>query len=149
VCDEFWLVSRGGIEPFDGDLDDYQRYLLDVAKQSREAQRQEQRAAQAAPPPVPAPQTATAPTAGPDQRKQEALKREQLKPLKKELERVEKQMAQFTQERTALEARLNGPAAPAELAEAGRQLKAVHASLEPLEERWLELTEQIEAVSTT
>ena len=149
VCDEFWLVSRGGIEPFDGDLDDYQRYLLDVAKQSREAQRQEQRAAQATPPPVPAPQTATVPTAGPDQRKQEALKREQLKPLKKELERVEKQMAQFTQERTALEARLNGPAAPAELAEAGRQLKAVHASLEPLEERWLELTEQIEAVSTT
>jgi ATP-binding cassette, subfamily F, member 3 len=29
VCDEFWLVSRGGIGPFDGDLDDYQRYLLD------------------------------------------------------------------------------------------------------------------------
>ena len=37
VCDEFWLVSRGGIEPFDGDLDDYQRYLLNEAKRSREA----------------------------------------------------------------------------------------------------------------
>jgi ATP-binding cassette subfamily F protein 3 len=37
VCDEFWLVTRGGIEPFDGDLDDYQRYLLDEAKRSREA----------------------------------------------------------------------------------------------------------------
>jgi len=37
VCDEFWLVSRGGIGPFDGDLDDYQRYLLDEAKRSREA----------------------------------------------------------------------------------------------------------------
>ena len=36
VCDEFWLVSRGGIEPFDGDLDDYQRYLLDEAKRVRE-----------------------------------------------------------------------------------------------------------------
>ena len=148
VCDEFWLVSRGGIEPFDGDLDDYQRYLLDVAKQSREAQRQEQRAAQAAPPPAAAPVAAAAPTPGPDQRKQEALKREQLKPLKKELERIEKQMAQFTQERAALEASLNGPASPAELADAGRQLKAIHASLEPLEERWLELTEQIEAVAT-
>jgi ATP-binding cassette subfamily F protein 3 len=32
VCDEFWLVSRGGVAPFDGDLDDYQRYLLDEAK---------------------------------------------------------------------------------------------------------------------
>jgi ATP-binding cassette subfamily F protein 3 len=36
VCDEFWLVSRGGVEPFDGDLDDYQRYLLDEAKRSRD-----------------------------------------------------------------------------------------------------------------
>jgi ATP-binding cassette subfamily F protein 3 len=37
VCDEFWMVSRGGVEPFDGDLDDYQRYLLDEAKRQREA----------------------------------------------------------------------------------------------------------------
>ena len=37
VCDEFWLVSRGGIEPFDGDLDDYQRFLLDEAKRSRDS----------------------------------------------------------------------------------------------------------------
>lgn len=37
VCDEFWLVSRGGIEDFDGDLDDYQTYLLEQAKQRREA----------------------------------------------------------------------------------------------------------------
>jgi ATP-binding cassette subfamily F protein 3 len=148
VCDEFWLVSRGGIAPFDGDLDDYQRYILDVAKQSREAQRLEQRAAQAAPPvAAPAPIAVVA-TPGPDQRKQEALKREQLKPLKKELERIEKQLAQFTQERDALQASLNGPAAPAEMAEAGRQLKAVNTKLEPLEERWLELTEQIEAVAT-
>ena len=32
VCDEFWLVTRGGIEPFEGDLDDYQKFLLDEAK---------------------------------------------------------------------------------------------------------------------
>jgi ATP-binding cassette subfamily F protein 3 len=37
VCDEFWLISRGGIEPFDGDLDDYQRYLLEEAKRTRDA----------------------------------------------------------------------------------------------------------------
>ena len=36
VCDEFWLVSRGGVGPFDGDLDDYQRYLLDEARRVRE-----------------------------------------------------------------------------------------------------------------
>ena len=37
VCDEFWLVSRGGIAPFDGDLEDYQRYLLEEARRAREA----------------------------------------------------------------------------------------------------------------
>ena len=36
VCDEFWLVSRGGIAPFDGDMDDYQRYLLEEAKRVRD-----------------------------------------------------------------------------------------------------------------
>ncbi|NDU85775.1 MAG: ATP-binding cassette domain-containing protein [Ferrovum sp.] len=35
VCDEFWLVSRGGVSDFEGDLDDYQRYLLEEAKRSR------------------------------------------------------------------------------------------------------------------
>ena len=36
VCDEFWLVSRGGVSDFEGDLDDYQVYLLDEAKRRRE-----------------------------------------------------------------------------------------------------------------
>ncbi len=37
VCDEFWLVGSGEVKPFDGDLDDYQKYLLDMAKQRRES----------------------------------------------------------------------------------------------------------------
>ncbi|ART55199.1 ABC transporter [Acidovorax carolinensis] len=36
VCDEFWMVGRGAVGPFDGDLDDYQRYLLEEAKRQRE-----------------------------------------------------------------------------------------------------------------
>jgi ATP-binding cassette subfamily F protein 3 len=39
VCDEFWLVSRGGVQDFAGDLDDYQVYLLEEAKRRREAAR--------------------------------------------------------------------------------------------------------------
>ncbi len=45
VCDEFWLVSRGGIAPFDGDMDDYQRYLPDEAKRTRQAAAEERRVA--------------------------------------------------------------------------------------------------------
>ena len=39
VCDEFWLVGRGTVSSFDGDLDDYQRYLLEESKRLREEAR--------------------------------------------------------------------------------------------------------------
>ncbi len=49
VCDEFWLVADGVVKPFDGDLDDYQRWLLD---QSKEAARAAKKQPAAAPAPV-------------------------------------------------------------------------------------------------
>ncbi len=159
VCDEFWLVSRGGIGPFDGDLDDYQRYLLDVAKQAREAQRQEQKdlrnaAAEpvaAAPVPVAA-SPAPAASRSPEQRKLDAQRRqqraEQLRPLKKELEQSEKRMAALNTEKRALEETLSQPASPVTLADTGRRLKAVNDELEALELRWLELGEQLEAATS-
>ncbi|MDN4574399.1 ABC transporter [Pandoraea cepalis] len=42
VCDEFWLVTKGGVEPFDGDLDDYQQFLRDEARRMREQAAAEQ-----------------------------------------------------------------------------------------------------------
>ncbi len=153
VCDEFWLVSRGGIEPFDGDLDDYQRYLLDMAKQSREAQRQEQRDIQRgaaspateAPPGQPADATRSA-----DQKRLDAQRRQQLaeksKPLKKELEQTEKHMARLAQEKSSLEAAMAQPANPGDIAETGRRLKAVNDETEAVEARWLELHEAIEVL---
>src|SRR5207244_3823707 len=39
VCDEFWLVAGGAVKPFDGDLDDYQRWLLDTAREQAKALR--------------------------------------------------------------------------------------------------------------
>jgi ATP-binding cassette, subfamily F, member 3 len=37
VCDDFWLIAKGSVSEFVGDLDDYQVYLLDEAKRKREA----------------------------------------------------------------------------------------------------------------
>ena len=150
VCDEFWLVGRGALAPFDGDLDDYQRYLLDEARRLRE----QVRAAAAAPAVAAA---APAPTAPPparradpqEQRKALAQQRQQLsarlKPLKKEREQAEQRMAQIETEKAGLEARLAQPLPPAEIAEAGRRLKALSDELGTLEERWLELAGEIEA----
>ncbi|MGC3985760.1 MAG: ATP-binding cassette domain-containing protein [Pseudorhodoferax sp.] len=144
VCDEFWLVARGGISPFDGDLDDYQRYLLDEAKRQREALK-------AAPAPAPAAPAASAATPSPAsaaQRKQDAQRRqeqaERLRPLKKQIEKLDRSMAALSEEKAALEQRLMQPLAPAELAEAGRRLKQVGDQLAAQEEEWLSLSEQLE-----
>ena len=131
VCDEFWMVSRGGVAPFDGDLDDYQRYLLDEAKRQREEAKKASNA--------PAPKAVAA-------AKTPASKTD-LKPLKKELDKVDTQMKTLSAERQSLEARLAATTAPAEMAQAGKRLKAVDAELQTLEERWLELTDQIETAT--
>jgi ATP-binding cassette subfamily F protein 3 len=124
VCDEFWLVARGAVQPFDGDLDDYQQYLLDEARRQREAARP------AAPPPTPAP------ARKPDFSKQ--------KPLKRELETIDKRMAQLGREKEALEVLLGSSTNPDGLADAGRKLKAINEELHSIEERWLQLTEQLD-----
>ncbi|TNF62135.1 MAG: ATP-binding cassette domain-containing protein [Burkholderiales bacterium] len=155
VCDEFWLVSRGGIAPFDGDLDDYQRYLLDVARQARESQRAEVRENRETPrgSPLTEQQPVEPALRGAEQRRRDAARRqtqaERLRPLKKELAQVDRDLVALHGEKTELETRLGQPLAPAELAEAGRRLKAVSAQIEALEERWLELGETIEAAAAT
>ncbi|MEH3085885.1 MAG: ATP-binding cassette domain-containing protein [Xylophilus ampelinus] len=162
VCDEFWLVGRGAVGPFDGDLDDYQRYLLDEAKRQREAARLDARAQQqqAAAAPAPAPAPAAAPSAPPaaasaaasaDQRRQSAQARQQLaektRPLRKEIEKIDQRLPALQAEQAALEGRLQQPLPSAEIAAAGKRLKEIAAEIAACEERWLELSEEIEALS--
>ena len=144
VCDEFWLVGRGGVAPFDGDLDDYQRYLLDEAKRLREGLKEN------ASEPVSAAASATSgESLNPKlQRKAEAQRRAELsqktQPLRRELQKVESEMEALGSEKTALETQLTQAMPAAEIAQAGRRLKAVSDQLDALEERWLSLSEQIE-----
>ncbi len=161
VCDEFWLVSHGGIAPFDGDLDDYQRYLLDMAKQQREAISQQSKQTNKQAPVAAAPVPASAPPATPDatranpseQRRLEAQHRQQLadklKPHKKEIEALDKRIAALHSEHAALQEKLMGNLSPAELAEAGKRLKTVEDEISEVEERWLEVSEVIEAIEQT
>ncbi|MDD2728057.1 ABC-F family ATP-binding cassette domain-containing protein [Malikia sp.] len=166
VCDEFWLVSHGGIEPFDGDLDDYQRYLLDMAKQKREAVQAAQRApavkakaepvavaAVVSPKPVAATPAAaaSAPAVNPaEQRRLEAQRRQQLaqklKPHKKALADLDQRMASLQAEGAALQQKLLSALPPTELAQIGKRLKGIEDETAAAELRWLELSEQIEAL---
>ena len=159
VCDEFWMVGRGGVTDFDGDLDDYQRYLLDEAKRLREEAKEAVRSAAAAPAaPAPAPVAApaaaapaapVASTGGRDQRKQDAQGRqqrnEQQKPIKRELAQVDERLAAAGKEKAALEARLAQQLPPSDIAETGKRLKLVNDDIAKLEERWLALSDQLEA----
>ncbi|VTU20262.1 putative ABC transporter ATP-binding protein YheS [Variovorax sp. SRS16] len=162
VCDEFWLVGRGVVADFDGDLDDYQRYLLDEAKRQREEAKAATRdaiaavaVAEAPPPAVQAAKTPapTAPEAasGRTQRKADAqdrqLRSDQAKPLKRELAQIDQRLASAGAEKASLEARLAAPLAAAEIAEAGKRLKALNDEIGELEERWLALSDQLEALA--
>lgn len=158
VCDEFWMVSQGGVAPFDGDLDDYQKYLLDHAKRQREEAKKSGSGAAAAPASVainsvaasaqPAGTSTTSDAKKPASRKEDAQRRQQqsdsTKPLRKELEKIDQQMQALNAERDTLQAKLVGTTVPAEMAQTGKRLKAIEGEIGTLEERWLELTEQIE-----
>jgi ATP-binding cassette, subfamily F, member 3 len=132
VCDEFWMVSRGGVEPFDGDLDDYQRYLLDEAKRQREAikeasSRAAKEEAQAA-----AARQAAVKAQGPGRVNKSKTERD--------LAQVEERMKALNAEGAALEAHLGKSVHPVEIADLGKRLSEVNAELQSLEEKWLEMS---------
>ena len=86
-----------------------------------------------------------------EQRRLAAQARQQLaektKPFKKELDHIDQRLPQLNATRTALEEKLATPGLTgSEIAEAGKQLKLVNDDIDQLEERWLELSEQIEAL---
>ncbi len=138
VCDEFWLVSRGAVVPFDGDLDDYQRFLLDEAKRVREELKpaiKEEKAVVRAAAPAPAPASGNKKITT------------QFKVLKRDLGKVELRMAELEAKKTELETRLSGPLSPQEIRESGLELQTVTETLADVEAQWLSLSERIEAES--
>ena len=153
VCDEFWLVSRGGVAPFDGDLEDYQRHLHEENRRRKDSPRTD--AAPAAvsvtAPPV---RENAAPAVNPaEQRRLDAQRRQQraerARPHQRALQQTEQRMQAIEQERGTLQARLStATLAPADLAETGRRLKALQDELANLEEAWLAHASAVEAATT-
>ncbi len=165
VCDEFWLVADGGVRPFDGDLDDYQKYLLDTARAQAKALREAGNASKkagvssvkptpAAAPPAAKPLAASAAVAPArsDDRKADAqarqLKSDELKPLRKELNRIDNRLGVLFIDRDTIEASLaTGTLAPTQLADNGKKLKAISEEIERLEGQWLELSTQVDELT--
>ncbi|MDH0896673.1 MULTISPECIES: ATP-binding cassette domain-containing protein [unclassified Pseudomonas] len=134
TTDEFLLVADGRIQPFEGDLDDYARWLIDYRARQQ-------------------PQTASAPTADKTdkraQRQAAAALRQQLAPHRREAERLEKELGKVQEKLAGVEERLGDSG----LYEAARKdelrdLLAEQARLKTgeceLEERWLLALETLE-----
>ncbi|MDR2244095.1 MAG: ATP-binding cassette domain-containing protein [Burkholderiales bacterium] len=136
TVDEFWLVHQGNVTPFDGDLDDYRRFVLDhLRDETTETAVTDQ--------PVN--------TAAPDRKTQKRLDaeaRQRRAPLVKRQNEIEKSLERLSAERAALEHWLASPEAyldnaKARLTTALARQREISKTLEAMEAEWLELAEAI------
>lgn len=144
ATERLWLVHEGRVDEYDGDLDDYAELVLEHRRTTAAVERAERLAAKEAPS-----------VNKKEARRQEAQERQRIaelrKPLKKELDKVEKELSRKSEALKALAARLADPelyssADPDEVARVTREHGELAPQVEELEMRWLELSEQIEAV---
>ncbi len=139
VTDRFLLVDAGRVQEFDGDLDDYARWLARSG------------AAQAAANESGTPAAATPAAEKPSQqrRRDSAEQRKALAPLRARLARCEKRMQELATQAQTLDAALADPALYA-ASERKRQLELtaqrarVAQETESVESEWLEVSEELE-----
>ena len=177
TCDEFWIVAKGRVEPFDGDLDDYQKWLLDVSRATARGQpipdppraagapaeapapapaktkAANAPAAKAKTPAVPVAKPAASPQASREDRDKTKLAKvkhaEATRPLRNALAGIDARLAKLATEKTGIEAALSQPDASAEAyAELGRRLAHAAAEVSALEERWIELQTELETLQS-
>ena len=133
VADRLWLAADGGVKPFDGDMDDYAKFVLDRAKAA--SARPSQTPVVEAPRPTPAqgPRPSAKPAAA---------------PLKRKLEAAEAVLARCTKTLADLDADLADPVLyvknPAKAADLGRKREKAQAQLDEAEAKWMEAAEAYE-----
>ncbi len=141
TVDEFWLIDAGRVEPFNGDLTDYQRWLGDSRKSAEAA-------------PKTAPPAAKAPIAErvdkKEARQNAAAVREKLKPYTQAITRLEQQIERLQKHLAKLEVSLADPklyeGTSPELQKLLREQTADRQELAKLEEAWLEKTSELEQI---
>ena len=150
VTDELWLVHEGRKEVFEGDLDDYAKIVLDHRRVTAAEARAEHQADKAA-------RNEAQPVNNKEARRLAAQERARIaelrKPLKKELEKVEREMNALSEKLKALDTQLADPAFyngadQGKVAQTLREHGELAPKVEALEMHWLEHSEKIEALGT-
>ena len=98
VADRLWLVSDGGVAPFDGDMEDYRRHLMEQRRAERAATRGAGREAKANDQP-----------SKKDKRRAAAEARAAVADLRKAARTAEQRIEALSREKDALEAKLADP----------------------------------------
>ncbi|MCG8519082.1 MAG: ATP-binding cassette domain-containing protein [Pseudomonadales bacterium] len=148
TVDEFWLVNDGGVTEYDGDLEDYERWLAERRKDDGEPPRRQAEPDQAGASPVPAGLSADERKA---KKRAEAALRQQISPFRKRQTALEKQMEKLQQTLAELEAALSQPEVyEAESKDRLKTLLAEQASckveLDEAEAEWLDVSETVETM---
>jgi len=137
VCDSFWRVADGAVENFDGDLDDYARWLRSRGATNKKG-KDDAKAKPAA--------RAESPE---ERRRQNAAQRENEKAARQRVKKIETRVATIESELGTLEAKLADPATyngpTAEMMRLGQRQTELRKEKETLEGEWLALYEQLEA----
>jgi ATP-binding cassette subfamily F protein 3 len=136
VCDEFWMVSRGSVYTFEGDLDDYQQFLLDEAKRQKEEAKKISSLASKQVDQLPIVSTKK-PFLSPEQKKH-----------RKNLEKLEQQISKMQSNISALEAQLTSSYDMTFITESGSKLEEFQRQLEQFEEDWLNLSSLLDPEKT-
>jgi ATP-binding cassette, subfamily F, member 3 len=142
VCDNFWRVADGVVESFDGDLDDYAKWLRTRGTTSKKAAKAEAAAAK--------PVTKIVAEESPEERRRNtAAQRENEKTSRQRVKRIETRNATIDTELAALEVQLSDPAtyngSTSEMMRLGQRQTELRREKEALEAEWLELYERLEA----
>jgi len=137
-CDRLWQVGDGKVAPFDGDLSDYRKLLVE--------QRRDERRAQKAGSGTESPKTNRK-----LQRKERAAQRAETAELRKSVKSAEKQLEKLTLKRDALEKQLSNPdiynGSTSDLMKLQVKLGELKNEMASTEERWLEMSDTLEKSS--
>ncbi|GAB7197064.1 hypothetical protein OS11_33400 [Dickeya oryzae] len=137
TTDDLYLVHDGKVEPFDGDLEDYQQWLLDAQKQDNAAES------------APKDNAANSAQSRKDQKRRDAELRTLTQPLRKQITQLEQQMEKLQATLSAVEERLADSglydvSRKSELTDCLQKQSATKAELENTEMAWLDAQEQLE-----
>ena len=144
-CDQLWRLADGSCEPYDGDLDDYAKWLREERKAALKGDVVKKPAPVAAAAPIVAPSPAPVGAAAPKR-----LDPNEAKLLREAVKKLDKQMERLNKELAGLDAQLADPA----LYEAARhhdaaklqqRQSAARQELATLEEDWLAKSEALQA----